>query len=340
MSAGGREAFVGALSGAIFGPFGTGETLGGKMLLGATTNAFESIVRQKLNGQDIDWGVVAGDGIFGGLTAGAFHYGGKALKGASPYVKKAFNNVSSKISENAKYLKTAFNNMINKPNKSVVLGSNLGNVYAKAEEFAGEFKKVKTESKIFKELDSKVTEKVNSYLEQIHDKRNLSVTRDTVGPAVAGVYNKVTNKYYYGINNMKGELPEIVHPYILNKIDTMPKEVLESYKKTLGAGTHAECNALNEALIDEFKFINKIEGNVTQEMLDEQYDVLKNMDISNNYISVQNIKKFKGFLPEVGMPMPRCIHCQYVTNGAIINEDMIKAEQAMKLQLEELLHGK
>lgn len=38
--------------------------------------------------------------------------------------------------------------------------------------------------------------------------------------------------------------------------------------------------------------------------------------------------------------MPRCIHCQYVTNGAIINEDMIKVEQLMELQLEELLHGK
>ncbi|MEW9938532.1 hypothetical protein AB2T96_13025 [Clostridium butyricum] len=43
-------AFVGALSEAIFGPLGAAETLGGKMAVGAVTNGFESIVRQKLNG--------------------------------------------------------------------------------------------------------------------------------------------------------------------------------------------------------------------------------------------------------------------------------------------------
>ena len=274
-----RESFIGAVSGAIFGPFGAAKSLGGKMAMGAVTNAFESVVRQTLMGEDINWGTVAQDAFIGGITAGAFHYAGKGIKKASPYVKKAYNKVSTKVSENAKYAKTAFNNMLNKPNKSVVLGSNLGNVYAKAGEFAEEFNKVKSDSTIFKELDKKVTEKLNSYLEQIRDKRNLSVTRNTVGPAVAGVYNKATGKYYYGINNINGELPEIVHPYILNKVDTMPEEVLESYTKTLGAGSHAECNALNEALIDEFKFLNKIDGKITQEMLDKQYDLLKNIDI-------------------------------------------------------------
>lgn len=274
-----RESFIGAVSGAIFGPFGAAKSLGGKMAMGAVINAFESVVRQTLMGEDINWGTIAQDAFIGGITAGAFHYAGKGVKSASPYVKKAYNKVSAKVSENAKYAKIAFNNMLNKPNKSVVLGSNLGNVYAKAEEFAEEFNKVKSDSKIFKELDKKVTEKLNSYLEQIHDKRNLSVTRNTVGPAVAGVYNKATGKYYYGINNINGELPEIVHPYILNKVDTMPEEVLESYTKTLGAGSHAECNALNEALIDEFKFLNKIDGKITQEMLDKQYDLLKNIDI-------------------------------------------------------------
>ena len=69
-------AFVGALSGAIFGPLGVAE----KMAVGAVTNGFESIVRQKLNGQDIDWGTVALDGGIGGLTVGVFHYGGKACR--------------------------------------------------------------------------------------------------------------------------------------------------------------------------------------------------------------------------------------------------------------------
>ncbi|WP_027624772.1 hypothetical protein [Clostridium lundense] len=54
MWAGGRESFIGAVSGAIFGPFGTGKILGGKMLLGGVTNGFESIVRQTLDGKGIN----------------------------------------------------------------------------------------------------------------------------------------------------------------------------------------------------------------------------------------------------------------------------------------------
>lgn len=90
--------------------------------------------------------MVAGDGIFGGLTAGLFHYGGKAVKGASPYVKKAFNKVSAKISENAKYARMALNNLKDRP-KSVVLGSNFGNVSKKVDDFFDEFKSVKNAAK-------------------------------------------------------------------------------------------------------------------------------------------------------------------------------------------------
>lgn len=150
--AGAREAFVGALSGAIFGPLGAAETLGGKMAVGAVTNGFESIVRQKLNGQDIDWGTVALDGGIGGLTAGAFHYGGKAVDSVSPYVKKAFNKVSSKLSENAKYARLALENVNSKANKSVVLGSNFGNVSKKVDDFVDEFKNVKNSSSSIDDL--------------------------------------------------------------------------------------------------------------------------------------------------------------------------------------------
>nr|WP_279323972.1 HNH/ENDO VII family nuclease [Clostridium butyricum] len=122
------------------------------MAVGAVTNGFESIVRQKLNGQDIDWGTVALDGGIGGLTAGAFHYGGKAVDSASPYVKKAFNKVSSKLSENAKYARLALENVNSKANKSVVLGSNFGNVSKKVDDFVDEFKNVKNSSSSIDDL--------------------------------------------------------------------------------------------------------------------------------------------------------------------------------------------
>ncbi|MBU3174542.1 hypothetical protein [Clostridium estertheticum] len=45
MKAGGIEALVGALSGAILGPFGRGEALGAKMIIGGLTNGVESLIR-------------------------------------------------------------------------------------------------------------------------------------------------------------------------------------------------------------------------------------------------------------------------------------------------------
>jgi hypothetical protein len=58
------------------------------------------------------------------------------------------------------------------------------------------------------------------------------------------------------------------------------------------------------------------------------------------YISVQNLKVYKKTLPEPGMPMPRCIHCQYITDGATINPDMLVSEKQMPVRLEDLLNEK
>ena len=66
------------------------------MLIGGVTNSFESIVRQKLNGEDINWWTVAQDAGIGVVTAGMFHGLGKGLKDASKYVKNAINKVLSK----------------------------------------------------------------------------------------------------------------------------------------------------------------------------------------------------------------------------------------------------
>ena len=144
MAVGAREAFIGAVSGAIFGPFGATEALGGKMLLGGVTNGAESILRQTLNGESINWGTVLFDVGIGAATGGAFHGAGKLFEKASPFAKKAFNKISSEISENTRIAKIALNNMEKGP-KSVVLGSNLGNVDEALGRFTKEFKKVKNE---------------------------------------------------------------------------------------------------------------------------------------------------------------------------------------------------
>ncbi|MBI6871350.1 hypothetical protein [Clostridium aciditolerans] len=142
MAAGGREAFVGAVSGAVFGPFGMGEALGGKMLLGGATNAFESIVRQTLEGKGINFKTALFDAGIGALTAGMFHGAGKLFEKSSPFVKNAFRKISSEVSDNMKIAKIALKNMEKRP-KSVVLGSNFGNAAEGLGRFTKEFKEVK-----------------------------------------------------------------------------------------------------------------------------------------------------------------------------------------------------
>ena len=111
-----------------------------------------------------------------------------------------------------------------------------------------------------------------------------------VGPAVAGVFDMKTGKYYFGKNNAGGRVPHTLHPLIRERIKNMPKEVLDRYAKfTLGAGSHAEVIALNEALL----------ANPKAELKD---------------FMVYVVRSGRKLQPK-GLPMPRCPHCEYITNG-------------------------
>ncbi|MBU3158140.1 hypothetical protein KPL46_25145, partial [Clostridium estertheticum] len=83
------------------------------------------------------------DAGIGAATAGVFHGAGKLFQKASPFVKNAFNKIASNISENTRIAKIALSNM-EKGQKSVVLGSNFGNVDEALGRFTKEFKKVKS----------------------------------------------------------------------------------------------------------------------------------------------------------------------------------------------------
>ena len=65
-----RETIIGAISGAVFGPFGTFATLGGRAAFGAVQNGFESIIRQTMEGNGFSFGTLALDMGIGGLTGG------------------------------------------------------------------------------------------------------------------------------------------------------------------------------------------------------------------------------------------------------------------------------
>ncbi|WAG63737.1 polymorphic toxin type 15 domain-containing protein [Clostridium estertheticum] len=120
-----------------------GEALGAKMVIGGVTNGFESVIRQTLEGKGINFKTLLLDAGIGAATAGVFHGAGKLFQKASPFVKKAFSKISSKISENTRIAKIALSN-IEKGPKSGVLGSNFGNVDEALGRFTKEFKKVKS----------------------------------------------------------------------------------------------------------------------------------------------------------------------------------------------------
>ena len=93
-----REAFIGAISGAVFGPVGALETLTGKMLFGGATGVFESVLRQLIQDRKIDIGTLIFDGMIGAATGGIFHGLGKASKGLGSKFSKAFPGISDELS--------------------------------------------------------------------------------------------------------------------------------------------------------------------------------------------------------------------------------------------------
>ncbi|WP_309245268.1 hypothetical protein [Clostridium estertheticum] len=95
-SIGARESFVGAVTGAISGPFGSLKDIKGIIKLGGVTGGVESLIRQTLDGKGINPITVIKDAGKGILTLGLLHGAGKLIKGASPFIKNTINKIISK----------------------------------------------------------------------------------------------------------------------------------------------------------------------------------------------------------------------------------------------------
>ncbi|URZ08850.1 YwqJ-related putative deaminase [Clostridium felsineum] len=170
------------------------------------------------------------------------------------------------------------------------------------------------------------------------DPKNKSLSKNRLKPAFSTSYNLKTGKYYYARNLTREEVrvgDVIYHPYITGRIQSMPKEIYESYKDmTVAAGSHAECLSLNESLLDEFCIENKIDrSTLTQEIVDKLYKESPNMfkqSPSDTVIDVVNSYPLnKSNLAESGNPMPRCPHCKYITLESDILNEILEVEQEM-----------
>ena len=127
------------------------------------------------------------------------------------------------------------------------------------------------------------------------------MTKKELGPAVAGVLDKKTGKTYYGINDPSGKVPSNLHPQLRDRIENMPPAIRDGYTKTAGKGSHAEVRALNEALQNN-----------------------PNAKLDDFMVHVVNTKKLGPKMPQPGMPMPRCPHCEYITGGTKFFPEVIK----------------
>ena len=166
-------------------------------------------------------------------------------------------------------------------------------------------KPLKGENKV--EAISRVDFLYNKYgkftTEELHQRINLrgetisalkklqasGLGKNKIGPALAGVYDRTTGKYYYAINDINGDVPRLV-PTLQTKYNSMSQEVIESYEFTKGAGSHAEIIALNDAL-------------------------KANLNATPNDFIVNVIRTGQNRTKPAGMMFPTCPHCSYLTEG-------------------------
>ena len=143
----------------------------------------------------------------------------------------------------------------------------------------------------------------------VHDEldrlKASGLTKNEIGPMVAGIYDPKMDRYYFGINDLEGYLPSNLHPLLETRFSNMPESILNSYTKTRGAGSHAEIYALNEALWAR-----------------EKAGIAANLD--DLYLNVISARRVSKSIPVSGMPVPRCPHCEYLTEGIYFYPEVLK----------------
>lgn len=138
--------------------------------------------------------------------------------------------------------------------------------------------------------------------QEVERLNKIGISKREMGPAVAGTFDKTTGKYYFGINNTSGKIPEELHTLIEQRIINMPKNIKKGYTFTYGAGSHAEVYSLNQAL-------------------------LANPEASTSNFITHVVRSGKKLKP-AGMMMPTCPHCNFITEGFEFSSEVKKIEKS------------
>lgn len=120
-----RESFIGAVTGAIFGPLGAGGAIASKMALGAAENAISDVASQMLQGKSLsklDWKSVGLSAGLGAVTVGVVN--SKAGKAIGGMIGEGVQKVTPKAIQNGvKAAGEGFSKAVNQIGES---GSKLG----------------------------------------------------------------------------------------------------------------------------------------------------------------------------------------------------------------------
>ena len=123
--------------------------------------------------------------------------------------------------------------------------------------------------------------------------KDMGLTNDQLGPAIAGAYDRTTGKIYTAINDYDGKVPRELSKMIRERIENMPSEIRDSYIKTKGAGSHAEVYAVNKLLLD-------------------------NPNVKQSDIAVYVNRTLGTSKPVIEIPFETCPHCRYILDGFYI----------------------
>ncbi len=296
-----KDSFIGAVSGAIFGPgAAVGTAFARKMGAAGAEGAFTSIMDQVLRGEKINWSTVAKDAGIGMLTLGVLDskvgqkftgFVGKVGNKVTPdWVKKGVTKANEGFEKVVDKLSDAGSKMGQKLKGYLKVPSNRKK--SRLEELRAKYGKLSS-----KELHQRINLR-GAVGDEYKRLKSIGVTNDEMGPCLAGVLDKKTGKIYFARNTMDGSIPNELAKVIKKRLVKMPKNILNGYKKSKGAGSHAEILALNEALLSR-------EGS-------------KLSDFMIYVVKSNGSQKLRG------TPVPRCPHCEYLTQGTNFIPEVLK----------------
>lgn len=138
--------------------------------------------------------------------------------------------------------------------------------------------------------EEEISNLINAVINEGRILQEMGLTKDQLGPAIAGAYDKTTGKIYISINDSEGDPPKERAPIINDRLENISPEIKNSYIRTKGVGSHAEIYAVNKLLLD-------------------------NPDAQLDDIAVYVNRILGPSKPVTEMPFETCPHCRYILQG-------------------------